>query len=408
MRTVKVIVVIVACVGFCLASPLHAQVPTPIECGNTIESVITQDRQIQKYHITLERGTKLIVHAASVGIYEDLTLDIGLIAPNEYEISRLDYDNEKEETIETEPLSTAGAYELSVRGYTDTGGAYKISVSCITATGEVISDTNMVQSANCGAFIDNEVARDRELHRYFIHLSRGDHFKVRVVSLASAYESLTLDIGLVAPNDFVISRLDYDNEKEETIETDALSVSGTYKLYVRSYTNTTGSYNVAITCVLADGTVVNPGDTQTISANPSESSQDAVSSEANVQFGFPGLASVNFGQGVTIPLNFGTPNTGSISPGFEGIFGFTFTANAGDIMDLGFTRMSGNLNLGFAVLSSDNQVAFQASLVTSNVLSTQFNVPATGDYTIGVYPISLIPPDAPETTTFQISGTLNP
>jgi len=60
------------------------------------------------------------------------------------------------------------------------------------------------------------------------------------------------------------------------------------------------------------------------------------------------------------------------------------------------------------VLSADNQVVFQASLVTSTTLNTRFTLPSAGQYTISVFRIDLLPPAAAEATAFQVQGTLNP
>ncbi|PJF39141.1 MAG: hypothetical protein CUN54_09370 [Phototrophicales bacterium] len=125
-------------------------------------------------------------------------------------------------------------------------------------------------------------------------------------------------------------------------------------------------------------------------------------------FGFPGLASVDFNNGITIPFNAGVPNAGSIAPGFDSVFGFDLDAKGGDVFDMTFARTSGNMNLGVAILSSSNQIVFQASLVTSETLSTRLTFPADDRYTIGVFRIDLLPPDVPEATGFQITGTLNP
>ncbi|MEZ4862199.1 MAG: hypothetical protein R3C14_12860 [Caldilineaceae bacterium] len=56
------------------------------------------------------------------------------------------------------------------------------------------------------------------------------------------------------------------------------------------------------------------------------------------------------------------------------------------------------------VLSADNEVFFQASLVTSTSLSTTFTLPTAGQYTIGVFRISLVEPDEVEPTVFQVKG----
>lgn len=122
--------------------------------------------------------------------------------------------------------------------------------------------------------------------------------------------------------------------------------------------------------------------------------------------GFPGLPPVDFSKVAKLPLPMDMPMGGAITPTGGEILGFTLDAKANDTLDLSFTRVSGNLNLGLVVLSADNKVIFQASLVTSKTLSTQFMFPAEGQYTIGVFRVDLLPPAKPEATAFQIVGKL--
>lgn len=88
----------------------------------------------------------------------------------------------------------------------------------------------------------------------------------------------------------------------------------------------------------------------------------------------------------------------------QGDLGFTLNATAGDTLDLSYARVSGNMNLGLVVLSANNDVFFQASLVTSESLTTTFTLPEAGEYTIGVFRISLVEPDEIEPTVFQLLG----
>jgi hypothetical protein len=119
--------------------------------------------------------------------------------------------------------------------------------------------------------------------------------------------------------------------------------------------------------------------------------------------GFPGLAPVDFADAVTVPLLLDEKMTGVI-PLDNQILGFTLDAAAGDTLDLSYTRVSGNMNLGLVVLSENNEVFFQASLVTSESLSTRFTLPVAGPYTIGVFRISLVEPAEVEPTVFQLKG----
>jgi len=61
------------------------------------------------------------------------------------------------------------------------------------------------------------------------------------------------------------------------------------------------------------------------------------------------------------------------------------------------------MTLGLVVLSAENEVFFQASLVMSESLSTRFTLPTAGQYTIGVFRISLVEPAVVEPTVFQRS-----
>jgi len=167
-----------------------------------------------------------------------------------------------------------------------------------------------------------------------------------------------------------------------------------------------GAFTISLGCTLRDGTVIEPGQTP---PEGQPGGQGNAPTPIPADFvGFRGLPAVNFANGVLIPFNTDLPNTGSIAPGFDSVFGFNLDASAGDTLDLTFTRLSGNLNLGLVVLSADNQVVFQASLVTSTTLNTRFTLPTAGTYTIGVFRIDLLPPAAPEATAFQVQGTLNP
>ncbi len=76
------------------------------------------------------------------------------------------------------------------------------------------------------------------------------------------------------------------------------------------------------------------------------------------------------------------------------------------------------MNLGLVVLSENNEVFFQASLVTSASLSTTSTLPTAGTYNSDLFRISLVEPgltqraalrqqdEEGEPTVFQIRGSL--
>jgi hypothetical protein len=123
--------------------------------------------------------------------------------------------------------------------------------------------------------------------------------------------------------------------------------------------------------------------------------------------GFPGLPAVDFTNVAKIPMVGGTPMTGAVTPTGSEILGYTLDGKVGNTVELGVNKLSGNLNLGVVVLSADNKVVFQASLVTSTALTTTFTLPSDGQYTIGVFRVDLLPPDAPQPTAFQVTAKVS-
>jgi hypothetical protein len=83
---------------------------------------------------------------------------------------------------------------------------------------------------------------------------------------------------------------------------------------------------------------------------------------------------------------------------------FIFRRHRRRHLRLNYTRVSGNMNLGLVVLSETNEVFFQASLVTSESLATTFALPEAGQYTIGVFRISLVGQDEVVPTVLQLRG----
>lgn len=123
--------------------------------------------------------------------------------------------------------------------------------------------------------------------------------------------------------------------------------------------------------------------------------------------GFPGLPPVSFDGTDPVPLELGKPEQAVINARNSDLVTFSFEGNADDVLDLKFERKAGNLNLGLVVLSSDNKVAFQSSLVSSTTLSTQLVLPSAGKYSIGIFKVDLVPPTKPVATKFVITATLN-
>ncbi|MBL8154125.1 MAG: PPC domain-containing protein [Anaerolineae bacterium] len=160
-----------------------------------------------------------------------------------------------------------------------------------------------------------------------------------------------------------------------------------------------GAFNIVLECIGPDGRPITPVD-------PTPAPEPTAISQPSFDFGVPALPAQDFSVGVTLPLQLDVANMGSISPGFQGIFGYTFTASAGDMVTLTFNREQGNLSLGLAVIAEDNTIAFQSTLAGASNLTVSFPVAVAGNYTIGVYVTNIAAPIAPENTTFTIQATI--
>ncbi|MBZ0294905.1 MAG: hypothetical protein K8L99_20250 [Anaerolineae bacterium] len=386
-----------------------------LECGSVIDGDILVDREIQEFQVPVSSGSRLFVHAEVTN--GTLVIDTDIIAPNGTILGgEINWSARNElKQINSEELFQAGNYTVRVGGFTDLGGSYRLFVTCLDKEGTVTSQINSVQQGECGAIIENEFVRDDEIHRYYLSMMRGDVLNTAAEVVESNFP-LRLDIGIFGKVGELNSLSFYSRSVENVAVTNGLPEDGIYSVLVQGYNQTGGPYRLYIGCTLADGSTISPGSGPSIQLKSGQveravpdseipETSDHVTEAVFSGTGFPGLAPVDFTNGVTIPFTAGAPNVGSLSPGFEGVFGFTLDANSGERYSFEFTRMSGNINLGIAILSPDNQVVFYGGMIAGDVLSTQVTFPTSGQYTIGVFQVDLLPPDAPEATTFQIMAS---
>lgn len=299
-----------------------------------------------------------------------------------------------------------------------------ISASFLMPNNMILGQENL----KCGDIVEDEFRKFPEMREFTIDMTPGD--KLEVVGRPIG-ESLSFTISIWDSGGKVVGYNAEGNgywlkvSNAPVASSTVLSSRGTYEILLgngetqvgsgRKYFDVVGfsdnggvgSYELLIRCTLRDGTVIEPGDTAP--------APDQNGSNTNVPVaptfsgnGFPGLAPIDFSNVAKIPMIANVPMTGGVAPDGSNILGYTVDANANDTLALGFSRLSGNLNLGLVVLSADNKVVFQASLVTSSELTTKFTLPTAGTYTIGIFRIDLLPPTAPEATAFQLTATLNP
>lgn len=374
---------------FFIPAPANAQ--NTVQCGQTIQGEFSYDEEIHEYSIELDENFVLY----AIGLVDELDrevmkIDVQIFAPNGRQLADPWY---ADLIYAVTSIPDTGTYTILAQGYSNYGGGYTLYVSCIDTTGSVITDSRYVQELKCGEIVESYFEIDQEAHSYFVNLSSGDKIIVTGEVKQGYEETINLDVRIFAPN----GRQLVDPWYGDRIEASTTIVdSGTHLVLAEGYGNYGGKYKLYVKCILSNGTIVQPGDVS------SDSVTDKTAGEDNLP------APDNFSNIITLPLPDNGSTNGIIKPDDTDVLGFAFEASADDVLDLTYTRSSGNLNLGLVVLSAKNdEIIFQASLITTKTLSTQIVLPSSGEYIIGVFRIDPLPSGA-KPTAFQLQGILNP
>lgn len=235
-----------------IAAPINAQISTPVECGDVIESEFSE-RGTHDYSINISPDTILLIHAEETGDYSEITFDrLRLLDPDGDSIED-DFDYTLAE-IRTPPLQASGVYTISVRNTID-DGTYTLYVDCLDSDGHLTSGSRFNYEANCGNIFE-DVFPQSETRHYFISLNRGDTISI-VAEETGSYSEIKFDrIRLLDPDGDSIED-DFDTTLAE-ITSGELPTSGIYTISVRN-TGDDGTYTLYIGCV-QDGETIRPGD----------------------------------------------------------------------------------------------------------------------------------------------------
>ncbi len=401
---------------------VNAQNATRVECGAEIESVFSSDLQVHTYQINVEVGTALVIYVESAaGGYQNLLVDIALSTPTGYVIAEWSLGDSypysavsgayyrnyvgPTKTVRTDPLSETGNYTIRVIGYTDTGSPYHIYVSCIQPDNTVISSSNMVSGVQCGSIIENEFVWDLEVHRYYLSLQSGDSITLFTEAASANYQNLLVDIALITPRGRTIAEWSLGDSypysavsgayyrnyvgPTKTVETAPLPETGIYIIAVIGYTDTGSDYIFQAGCVLRDGTVINPGDAPpTNLSDPVVEVGSAPEAGSFSGFGFPGVAPIDFSEGIEIPLQ--AEQSQTVPIGGDVVL-YTYEASANETRTLNITRVSGNISIGITVIKLDtNEIIFFGGMPSSDNLSVELTFPSQGSYTIGLFRVDTV------------------
>lgn len=265
-------------------------------------------------------------------------------------------------------------------------------------------------AVQCGTTVQGEFTKNDEMQSYTVTVKPGYQVNVNGRALG---DTLRFRLSFHGPTGIAI--IDSERQrltKDPSFKSGLLSARGAHTIHAFNSTWTSvdgyvgggvGVYTLQIECLDENGSPVTAAPTATPAAPPAAPGAPAPpAAPAFSGVGFPGLPPVDFSEVAKVPLRSGRAVNGAITPRGGEILGYTLEARANSTLELNFTREAGNLNLGLVVLSADNKVYFQTSLVTSSALTTTLTLPAAGQYTIGVFRVALVEPSRPEATAFEL------
>jgi hypothetical protein len=259
----------------------------------------------------------------------------------------------------------------------------------------------------CGDIVEGEFSASQENHYYTLTMAPGDRFGFSIVPIGD-YLRWIVHVHEPSGNRIFGSTSGCALPSTTAVKTKVLSGRGTHKIAISNYRycsgqRTSGVYTLHVGCTLRDGTVIKPGSPQTPPPTPTPTPSPKPTPPADFK-GFPGLGPIDFA-GIAFPkLKLDIPVEGTISRQGDDVFGYRFHAAQGDAVDLIFQRTAGNLNLVLVLLDERGRVVFQASLVASETLTSRLRLPTTGEYTLGVARVELLPPTSPSETSFVVEA----
>lgn len=262
----------------------------------------------------------------------------------------------------------------------------------------------------CGQIIEGEFVEDYEEHYYRISLVQGEEVNLEVRSLERE-GVLKTSLAIYEPGSDrpFLQTTKYGGtgaayvtvngpQDVPRIETGILTTRGDFTFKVTNANLTSrggardprggaGRYTLFIGCVLRDGTVVNPGDAvEPVAADPAPPAQQPVAAPAVPVFsgyGFPGLAPVDFSNGIEVPLTMGQAQTVPVG---GDIALYTFTAAANTTRTMLIEKTTPDLSVGVTVIHRDTgEIIFMGGMPRTASLMATLTFPVDGTYALGLF-----------------------
>ncbi len=382
----KKILLAILCLLPFMSFMTQAQEQSTLTCGGVVVEQFVGDNLSHEYTIAVDSGTRLIIHADPLPLSAEMTLTVeiqnangGLIAENPFA------PEDSPATIETDTILSTGDYSVIVSG--DSTGLYQLFVSCVDDNGDVVTGNNLVESLSCGEQIDNKMARENELHRYYLLLEEGTEMDIFLEALFGEFAEMTFEMGLYSPTNQELNRITEDfRDIESQILAQTITDGGVYRLYVQGFDSSDEDYRISVDCSLPDGGIaISGGDnrrvlTPTILDADFEAVADANdASTSDTDTETPPLDENTILDSVMFSdLIEGIPNTAQLNAE-NTVVGYLFDGEAGEQITLNFVRLRGDTNINLSMLAPQS-IPFGITLKLVDEFSASLTLPDSDEY----------------------------
>ncbi|MEL6273077.1 MAG: hypothetical protein AAFU54_00110 [Chloroflexota bacterium] len=223
----------------------------------------------------------------------------------------------------------------------------------------------------CGTILESEFTVDRMEEDFVIEMAARDLLSASVTMLNP---NVGAGIAIRDPSSTIIDS-SYQFGEARVGE---VIIGGTGTYLIKASGTGIGIYTLSIGCALANGIVIDPGE----SANTTVVEDGATLIEVPA-FVFPGIAPRDFVDGIEIPLIAGQPQTVPVG---SDVALYTYDAAAGQTATLTATRVGGDISAGIGVINRDtNEIVFIGGMPYTDSVSANITFPADGTYAIGIF-----------------------
>jgi hypothetical protein len=425
---------------FCLSLVQSFLIPTgvsaqnaPVKCGDVIKGDLAKANQMIGYPILLSPGYKLTISGQADGTSQlifGVVLD-GPAGKRVFPHEDVDVTLSATPFLVTGRMAAYGIHTIYVFNK-DKTGAFQIGISCELPNGDIVpvgaSKTapqptgkpktitlpiatilgNSLRQLQCGNVIASEFSQNEQVHAFSLEMVPGDlSFQIALQPFGDA---LYVSGAVLDPSSKVVAST-WNLYTAPNAQFNVTPVTqGNYRIFVsnhaitdngavryagnKNYMGGLGIYTLTVSCLLKGNKLVAP-DPSKLDQPTTANASDSPSASAT---------SIDISKLIKIPLIASTPMSGAVTSTGSEVYGYTLDAKANAVLNLNFTRIQGNLNLGLAVLAADGKtLLYQSNLFGTQTTSVQITIPTDGQYFVVVYRTDPVP-DKSEATAFTVQA----